>query len=416
MNVVFRLDASRRIGIGHYARCRVLADALSESMDAKCYFVGRDPDGLVAFRLRESDHRFLVVPEPAEPSSHDAGYPHSHWLLRPETEDAGIALELLEREGVRQADWVVVDHYGIGARWHSAVRPVARHILAIDDLADRPLVADMVLDQNLRFAAGNDYATRVVPGTRLLAGPRFALLRPEFASKEKVQRKQRHLFAAFGGADAENWTGRFLEAMHLMAPLDITADIAITSAHSELDALQETCASLAAATLHIDHHRVSRLMQGAVLGIGAGGSMTWERCASGLPSLTWAVAENQVASLAALERVHAVRLLEAADAASPRRLATAIIEMLEQPQTLHAMGQSCRSLCDGKGVERVLRACAQAHLRTGAPLMVHTHARNRTGLEVQRVLAEEGVAPDHVQLAHSGDSTDAEHLSALADA
>ena len=69
-----------------------------------------------------------------------------------------------------------------------------------------------------------------------------------------------------------------------------------------------------------------------------------------------------------------------------------------------------------EGVERILRACAQAHLRTGAPVMVHTHARNRTGLEVQRVLAEEGVAPDRVQLAHSGDSTDADHLSALADA
>ncbi len=69
-----------------------------------------------------------------------------------------------------------------------------------------------------------------------------------------------------------------------------------------------------------------------------------------------------------------------------------------------------------KGVERVLRACAQAQLRTGVPLMVHTHARSRTGLQVQRVLAEEGVSPGRVLLAHSGDSTDAEHLSALADA
>ena len=68
-----------------------------------------------------------------------------------------------------------------------------------------------------------------------------------------------------------------------------------------------------------------------------------------------------------------------------------------------------------KGVERIMRACAQAALETGAPLMVHTHPRSQTGLEVQRVLAEEGLAPDRVQLAHSGDSTDADHLSALAD-
>ena len=68
------------------------------------------------------------------------------------------------------------------------------------------------------------------------------------------------------------------------------------------------------------------------------------------------------------------------------------------------------------GVERVLRAVAQAHQRTGAPVMVHTHPGTRRGLDAQRVLAEEGVAPGAVMLAHCGDSDDADHLSALAEA
>ena len=68
-----------------------------------------------------------------------------------------------------------------------------------------------------------------------------------------------------------------------------------------------------------------------------------------------------------------------------------------------------------KGVERIMRACAQTHLATGAPMMVHTHPGSQTGLEVQRVLAEEGVSPTRVMLAHSGDSTDADHLSGLVD-
>jgi phosphotriesterase-related protein len=68
------------------------------------------------------------------------------------------------------------------------------------------------------------------------------------------------------------------------------------------------------------------------------------------------------------------------------------------------------------GVERVLRACAKAQLQTGVPLMVHTHPGSKTGLEVQRVLADEGVAPSSVLLAHSGDTTDADHLQELAEA
>ena len=67
------------------------------------------------------------------------------------------------------------------------------------------------------------------------------------------------------------------------------------------------------------------------------------------------------------------------------------------------------------GVERVLRAVGKAHVATGAPVMVHTHPRSRTGLEVMRVLGEEQVDPSRVLLAHSGDSTDADHLQSLAD-
>jgi phosphotriesterase-related protein len=69
-----------------------------------------------------------------------------------------------------------------------------------------------------------------------------------------------------------------------------------------------------------------------------------------------------------------------------------------------------------RGVERVMRAVAKAHRRTGVPITVHTHPTSRTGLEVQRVLGDEGVDPGRVVLGHSGDSTDVDHLSELADA
>lgn len=65
-------------------------------------------------------------------------------------------------------------------------------------------------------------------------------------------------------------------------------------------------------------------------------------------------------------------------------------------------------------VERVLRSIARAHLETGVPIMVHTHPGTKRGLEVRDVLASEGVAPNHVMLSHSGDTTDADHLSELA--
>ena len=68
------------------------------------------------------------------------------------------------------------------------------------------------------------------------------------------------------------------------------------------------------------------------------------------------------------------------------------------------------------GVERVMRAVAKAHRHTGVPITAHTHPGSRQGLSVQKVLAEEGVDPRRVVLGHSGDTTDVDHLTELADA
>jgi phosphotriesterase-related protein len=65
------------------------------------------------------------------------------------------------------------------------------------------------------------------------------------------------------------------------------------------------------------------------------------------------------------------------------------------------------------GVERVLRAVAQAHRRTGVPISTHTHAATRRGLEQQRIFADEGVDLTRVVIGHSGDTTDLEYLEEL---
>jgi phosphotriesterase-related protein len=65
------------------------------------------------------------------------------------------------------------------------------------------------------------------------------------------------------------------------------------------------------------------------------------------------------------------------------------------------------------GVERVLRAVAQAHRRTGVPISTHTHAATRRGLEQQRIFAEEGVDLSRVVIGHSGDTTDLGYLQEL---
>jgi phosphotriesterase-related protein len=65
-------------------------------------------------------------------------------------------------------------------------------------------------------------------------------------------------------------------------------------------------------------------------------------------------------------------------------------------------------------VDRVIRAVAAAHRRTGAP--VSTHADPPAGREQLRILTEEGVPPAKIVIGHCGDSTDLGYLTELMDA
>lgn len=67
------------------------------------------------------------------------------------------------------------------------------------------------------------------------------------------------------------------------------------------------------------------------------------------------------------------------------------------------------------GVDRVLRAVAQAHSATGVPISVHTDSASRSGRAALAVLGKEPVDPTKVLISHAGDSTDLDYLMELAD-
>jgi spore coat polysaccharide biosynthesis predicted glycosyltransferase SpsG len=93
------------------------------------------------------------------------------------------------------------------------------------------------------------------------------------------------------------------------------------------------------------------LMTKADLAILSGGSITWEKCVLGLPSLVVEIAANQRGAAAALAANGAHRALGAAHSLDPgsyaRALETIGVEELP-PMTARAA-----AICDGAGARRV---------------------------------------------------------------
>lgn len=66
-------------------------------------------------------------------------------------------------------------------------------------------------------------------------------------------------------------------------------------------------------------------------------------------------------------------------------------------------------------VERLTRAIANVHVRTGTVICTHTHARTQRGLDQQRVFREHGVDLGRVMIGHSNETTDLDYLERLID-
>ncbi|PWA08767.1 phosphotriesterase [Pueribacillus theae] len=66
-------------------------------------------------------------------------------------------------------------------------------------------------------------------------------------------------------------------------------------------------------------------------------------------------------------------------------------------------------------VEKVIRAVAKAHHRTGVPIMTHSHPASGTGLMQLDILEDEGVNPKNVLIGHCGDTDDIDYISKILD-
>jgi len=306
--VAFRVDASTKIGTGHVMRCLSLASALRRQ-GSDCQFICQAHEGHQIARIEESGFQVHVLHSASAldaAASAESGAPHAHWLGGRWEDDALQVLEIVEELA---PGWLVVDHYGLDAHWETVIQELPIRLMAIDDLADRPHNVDALLDQNLGRQA-EDYAGLVPPDCNLLIGPRYALIRSEFAHlrRESLKRRQQprldRLLISMGGIDKDNATGRVLEALRQCSlPDGLDVEVLMGGNAPWLSDVQQRSQSLPCPTrVHVDTPDVARHMVNADLAIGAAGSTAWERCCLGLPAIIAVLAENQRSIAAALER------------------------------------------------------------------------------------------------------------------
>jgi UDP-2,4-diacetamido-2,4,6-trideoxy-beta-L-altropyranose hydrolase len=258
-------------------------------------------------------------------------------------------------------DAIAFDHYGLSHTDHRTMA-AGRPALVIDDLADRPLGADLVLDSGPERRA-EDYESLIGEETRLLLGPTYAPVRPEFAALrepalawrgEPVQR----VLVAMGLTDVGGITARVVERLRPRVG-DVGIDIVIGAAASSLPGLAKVARRDSRLVLHVDTSHMARLTAEADIGIGAPGSSTWERCTLGLPSVLVVLAENQRPAARAMAEREAALVVDAEAPDFDSAFDRAVTLLMRDVGLRRRLAGLSAAVCDGLGAGRTAEAFLQ---------------------------------------------------------
>ena len=353
MKVVFRVDASARMGIGHLMRCLTLAEAL-RGRGVQTRFICRAHKGHLVALLQQRAMPVTVLPASVLGDAM-TGEDYSAWLGVTQAEDAEQSIEALDGE---KPDWLVVDHYGLDAEWEQRLRPHASKLMVIDDLANRRHDCDVLLDQNYSSGGERRYAGLVTDACKLMVGPRFALLRPEYAAFRKTMHARdgqvSRVLVFFGGSDPQNMTGLALQALSCADLCDLEVDVVIGANNPHREVLEHQSRERTRTTIWGSRHHLADLMSQADLAIGAGGTTTWERMCLGLPTVVISLAENQLPASGALAEATLIYYAGHFSSIKIDHLTQLIQTLIQSTERLTGLAMQNQLQVDGLGALRLV--------------------------------------------------------------
>jgi len=323
------------MGTGHVMRCLALAQAWQHAGGDVAFAMAQSTP---AIRERIESEQIKVVAIQGVPGS------------------AEDLQQTIKNALLHDAQWLVVDGYHFGAHYMLELQKV-RPLLAIDDNGTIEFYsAELVLNQNVH-AREEMYAKRA-PGTRLLLGPRYTLLRNEFTAFQNWSRDVRErgtrVLLTMGGSDPKDLTPCILSALTDLDDLQIRVVVG-GSADNRSGVAEKAKIFPGRVSVMSDVANMAELMAWADLAIAGAGTTCWEMCLLGVPAILVVVAENQRFIAEYLAKIGAAVNAGPGELIDCASIAQTAGEILGNRDQRFKMSQSARQLVDGKGRERVLK-------------------------------------------------------------
>ena len=274
----------------------------------------------------------------------------SEWTKK--EEELPALMSLIRRERPRM---MLVDSYSVTEKYFNSLTE-SLLLAYFDDLNASKWEVDYLINYNI-FADTLDYSWYRCSKTKLLLGPDFAPLRDEFKGMPPHQNNEEvsDVLVSAGGADPERVTERLMESV---CPRwqGVTFHFIVGALNPRIETIKREKAENA--VLHINEQHMSELMKKCDIAISAAGTTLYEICASGIPTITYTLADNQMIAAEVFENKKI--MLNAGDSRNDEHFAervnTCVELLIEKKKIRKEISRKMQKLVDGYGADRIAKA------------------------------------------------------------
>ena len=345
--IYIRADGNTEIATGHLVRCLSIARALKKELQTAGTIVADPNESPITFLVSDQESKALLsgffdckeefpvrILETARYNDLEAELPelislvnkcqasHSHTPASDETSYpvSDVAFSSLDKPVLLVDSYFVTENYFLSLKAHVA-------LVYLDDLRSFDYPVDLVINYDILTPETQlEYEHFYTHAGKKLLGGAYAPLRPQFQSAGRSlpsvsDGKICHVLIASGGSDPYHTTLHLTEYLLAECPSGYCFHLLLGSMNPDRQALCEladrqnlytsTSPSAKASTviLHQGVSDMASLMQSCDLALSAAGTTLYELCAVGVPTASFVIADNQIASANAFAQNDAIPCL-----------------------------------------------------------------------------------------------------------
>lgn len=329
----FRVDANEVIGTGHMMRCLAIADA-ARKLNYDSIFIVADHRGQEI--VKNKGYQCIVL--------------DSIW--------DDLNKEILQMQQVIKQysiDTLVLDSYYV-TQYYLDIIGQNTKLVYFDDLYVQVRPFDLVINYTI-YADQYPYMDEY-DGANLALGTSYVPLRTAFqnVSKKTIKDCVTNIMIMSGGTDAYSFILRFLSyIVENLLYSDIQFVVICGRYNQDKMAIEALAEKHPNICLYDNVDNIEKYMQEADIAISAGGTTLYELCACGTPTITYAMADNQLDNVRSFDKKNLMKYSgDVRDNYRYDHLVKEIDTLIKDRYFREQNSEALQQVVDGKGAFRIV--------------------------------------------------------------